>query len=249
MESTAPVITNIKDLIEKLSSNKVGEATPTWFRGCYNKDFGLIPTIYRSGKSVSETELLRKFKQNAVLLIEQRPTTPYEWLFVMRQYGILSRLLDWSENPLVALFFAVNQDPRHNGALWFMKPIELNRVTLASKKYKNTDKFLPSFEEDKDIMEPYMPQPGFETQKRKLLPIAFIAPRNTRRMLAQSSVYTIHHLDKRGIEKIFDKGIIRKYEIPRDSKNIIRKELNLLGITEFGLFPEPGMIKSKIESN
>jgi hypothetical protein len=51
-------------------------------------------------------------------------------------------------------------------------------------------------------------------------------------------VFTISHRDKTPIEEIGDKKHIWKYKIPADKKNIIKSELELLGITKFQVFPE-----------
>ena len=98
-----------------------------------------MPGLHRLKKPASENDLINKFRQNANLLVEQSPKTDFDWLFVMQHYGVPTRLLDWTESPLVGLYFAVTEHPNADGTLWVLKPIELNKQTTAKPdeaKYK-----------------------------------------------------------------------------------------------------------------
>ncbi|MCB5383968.1 FRG domain-containing protein [Blautia glucerasea] len=56
---------------------------------------------------------------------------PYDrasWLTMMQHYGLPTRLLDWSESPLVALYFALSEKKDDiDAAVWIMNPMKLNK--------------------------------------------------------------------------------------------------------------------------
>jgi hypothetical protein len=57
-------------------------------------------------------------------------------------------------------------------------------------------------------------------------------------MQAQLSVYTINHRDNTPIEELGDRKHIWRYIVTKDCKNAMMKELELIGIGKFQLFPE-----------
>lgn len=233
MKQEDRIVKSISELVNYLSEDTKDTSGPIWYRGHAIKDWELSPLLIRE-EFDSEINLLKRFKQDATLFLNPKPTVQYEWLFIMRHYGVPTRLLDWSESPLIGLYFVVNELLDNDGALLVLLPLELNKE--GNRVLEDAD-HLPSFEED-EFMQSYSPEKYSQEKMTEMLPIAFIAPRNTSRMQAQLSVFTIHHRHKIPIEQIGDKKHIWRYCIPKDSKEKIKKELELLGISKFQLFPE-----------
>lgn len=44
----------------------------------------------------------------------------------MQHHGTPTRLLDWTENVLIALYFAVKDSPEVDGEIWTLYPLRLN---------------------------------------------------------------------------------------------------------------------------
>ena len=227
-------VTSISDLLDKLRVDIVAEQVH-WFRGQKKADWPLLPTLARKTRDLEkEADLVAKFKQNASLLLSSSlPRSEWDWLTIMQHHGVPTRLLDWTENPLVGLYFAAESFRNFDGALWILRPVELNGVSQISPDYPQ---YIPNFEDD--AVSSYKPSVLEREKVSRLKPIAVIGPRNTPRMQAQLGAFTVVHRDPIPIESVGDGRHIIKYQVPSAAKETIRRELKLIGISKFQLFPE-----------
>jgi hypothetical protein len=108
-------IENLADFINVVNNRK-----NVFFRGHSDISYKLEPTIYRKyGKSALvkyEHDLIREAISYNVKEFSTKITN-FEKLSLMQHYGFPTRLLDVTENPLVALYFAVNGKEKKDGCV------------------------------------------------------------------------------------------------------------------------------------
>ena len=233
-------ITCVSTLVDFLSilRSKTG-ALPIWYRGLSREDYKLDPSISRNGYSLGDEQaLINNFKKDAVPFVEHRPTSEWEWLFLMRHHGVPTRLLDWSESALVGLFFATHsqdapdKNDDHNGTLWILLPTEMNKDSSLAR----TTPHLPMFGADA-ALDPYAP--GRVAHGPPLPPAAALAMRQSRRMEVQQSVFTVSHQTEAALEEQVSRpGTLRRCLVPSRAKPHLREQLHNLGISRLTLFPD-----------
>ena len=68
-----------------------------------------------------EATTLKEFKRRAISHTDISPANDWEWLTLAQHYGLPTRLLDWSANPLVALYFAVEKRINPSPAIYVIE--------------------------------------------------------------------------------------------------------------------------------
>lgn len=235
-------------------SGKISHSRPEgllWFRGQL-ASLPLWPTLYRSnGMPDYERHMLRDLKLRAVGHMKREPRNDWDWLFMARHEGFNSRLLDWSESPLVSLYFALRENAEGaDRVLWVLDPRNLNRMELDAKGATSipvaghpwTSKYLlPAAEFDETLdfnREKWLPK----------YPLAIRAPQLTSRSVAQSGVFTIHGYLEEPLEEIVRKNTsngpsaLTKLLVPWSAHQKLLRAIETLGITDSVLFPELGGI-------
>jgi len=116
---------DIRDISDLLSVLKEWKDRPSIFRGMSSDQHRLLPSIGRCplharlGKRSSvESRIFRRFKDRSLPHLGFTPRDDWEWLAVAQHFGLPTRLLDWTANPLIAAFFAVEREGAADSAIF-----------------------------------------------------------------------------------------------------------------------------------
>jgi hypothetical protein len=208
-----------------------------WFRGHADATWKLLPSLTRTAHPDAEVALIKRFKQNAYSIMgTDAPKEEWHWLFLMQHHGAPTRLLDWSENPLVALYFAVSEAAHDakDGDVWCLDPVGLNTAGLVQPTATGE---LPFFGVDVDL-DKYLPDDIAHGGRPSRPPVAALAPRYFRRIAAQAGVFTVMHRERTPVEDAHAGIYAGRITIPHAAKAQLRGDLTTLGITKLALFPE-----------
>jgi hypothetical protein len=165
----------------------------------------------------------------------------------MQHYGIPTHLLDWSESPLIALYFAVHDAKfsKKDGALYFLDPVEFNDHAGHAK---SENKEIFSFGIDPSADEYLLTKLNAGNPKSKTPPIAIIGSKDSIRIQAQEGVFVAHHHDMLWMENEFPScSWAWRHKIPKESKKEILQELGLLLIDHFTVYPQLDHLARRIK--
>lgn len=195
-----------------------------------------MPSLARKPEHLkAENALIKRFMQNATPHLDLAPREEWEWIFLMQHHRAYTRLLDWTESPLTALYFAVSnkEHSMSDAALWCLDLVALNREAKLKFEFPTE---IPAFGLD-PVLDIYLPSRVREDPSR-LFPVAIVGPRTTPRMAAQLGTFTINHRLHKPIEKIGARKHVWRWIIPAVAKTNLLIELAHLSISALTLFPE-----------
>jgi len=232
--------------------------TDNWFRGhpqAYNE---LSPGIFRKKYEILRTLrpdleffIIENFKREAHAYISHPPdyNDHTSWLFLMQHHGAPTRLLDWTRNVLIALYFAVRNHEDEDGELWSMRPDNLNKHNGLFGKPTPINPVLAFLASEPSHNNPEELARQLDLPSIPKYPFAVLPPTKFQRLVNQSAAFTIHPTPFSGgtiPDILTDRKDLVRYIIPKKNKLKLRLALEALGIMEHTLFPDLDSLSKSI---
>jgi hypothetical protein len=224
-------ITSVTDLLAVTNELRQEWNGEVWWRGQPSVAYLLVPGVYRIDRGVrAEQNLALRFRQYAQTRYDKCPLHDdfCSWLFLAQHYGLPTRLLDWSESPLVSLFFAVDANSELDASLYALHPREMNRIVNGDHTLVPVTSF-PANE---------LFRGAFDDRVELKKTIAILSHELDSRMLVQQSAFTLHGNSDDLLKLPELERVIRTFNVPAASKGNIIAELASLGIRRRTLFPD-----------
>lgn len=209
-----------------------GKTETTIYRG-QRRDYPLLPNICRKTNPSLlleyERALLSLFKKKAPPCLQMVPENDWEWLVVAQHHGLLTRLLDWTYNPYVALWFALEKAVKDDSqpVVWVMNPLKT------------------------DVIETPDSGSPFSGTRTKIFKSSFQIPRAK----AQKGCFVLFkHTEKssKGFVSIERNKILQeriaKINIQVGSVNTILSQLSAMGYDKSHLFPDINEVAKEVQN-
>jgi len=200
------------------------------FRGLDRADYELKPSISRSrnnGATYDPTDekiLLKIIQTEGMMFTDRSDLSDLDLLALAQHFGAPTRLLDWTTNPLVALYFAIftgkKIDEDIDGVVYIYK--SQNEEYVREKCNLNTT----------DNKKPLFPERIFSGKVR------FIFPRFVdARIRNQNGLFSIQEDPQVSFAENCDKKRLSYMIVPKEAKVALARYLYGLGITHDFIMP------------
>lgn len=232
MSAKDDTVGSLPEYLQRIEEQYTGNHS-VLFRGQRCDDWNLTPRIARttfrrrySSLLDAERKMLEEFERLSLPHVTNRDmASPWDRLALAQHHGLPTRLLDWTTNPLVALWFAIDKPPERNrnAAVWAFEADETDYV-------------------------------GIEKNPFGLPKTLIFRPRHLdARIIAQSGWFTVHKfMDEKSRFSALNKikaqvPRLRKLIIPREYFASLRDDLARCGITRATLFSDLSGLCGHIE--
>jgi hypothetical protein len=239
------------------------------FGGPLNED-NFNNDVYQNAKGI-EANIKAAFNRESFRFLARNGISGESWnqYILMQHYGLRTRLLDWTESALLALFFAVKDLGENDGKVWILSPLRLNSFTIekiCGKSFNvmyipvnviESSRLLNETTGNLNIDELYRRYLNLEFENfngeelnSNYYPLAIYPNLLDERMSIQQSCFTIFGNEVNGLlsaEK--NTEFLGSILIDATMKRQIKEELKWLGVSSKTMYPDLEGISKSIEDH
>ena len=162
---------------------------------------------------------IRRFnvwRRLAVAYDKNLPANDFDCLAYAQHYGLATRLLDWSTNPMVALFFAVDSCSSKDAAVYCYSPhYHLDSTVAKLGELTEIARYIPPPFDQRILSQSgvltYMPNPSEPLQPEPVRDLGELTPEHGQNLVKLTVLSDMKHILKRMLDEI---GINRKSLFP-----------------------------------
>lgn len=244
-------IGNLHQLMEAIESSIEQRQGPRWFRGSGNyPTYKLEPTLLRHEQVkngiqdplILEQQLKSRFLLTSAPFLSTTPNTDFDWLFLQQHYGVPTRLLDWTENPFIALYFALSSSKQDRDAcVWMLEPIEWNKAALNNPRLDRIPD--PTMYQATEFLK----NPGDDFSPNE--PIAIFGNHTNPRITAQRGTFVMFCKSPDPMEeKNYANNSLSCFKIAAADKQAIYSKLLSIGYTHSVVYPDLSGLGTEIKT-
>ena len=228
-------IPHLEDYFAKIHiALKKGETF--WFRGNADLAWRLRPSALRYRREEERNtalSLISDFKRFGEIKIPKAPapSEEFKWVQLAQHYGLPTRLLDWTKNAAIALYFACYDEDKleEDGAVIMLNPKDLNREAFGEARILDPN-------QDIDLIRKYLKLKGDKNPKGPKT-VAVDPVWNSERIMLQQGVFTLHGSRYFTLTDYQASSLVY-IRIRKEYKETLLEELERVGVNEMSIFPE-----------
>lgn len=245
------------------SSNNLTYSPHFIYRGHSNHQYELLPGAFRwkvlsDNKSVGEysqleSNILYDFISHACRYTHNSNEYDIQaWLEIAQHFGVPTRLLDFTENPLIALFFACTESFDEDASVSIINEPAYNKKFFSLNYIPSpatSTQIIHSIIDNEILHQDY--KPHVDITKYIVYPWIYTPNHREERMSMQASVFMLWGAHRFPLNSFIeaneymdicnpnnkDKGILGIIQIPKNRKLKILAQLESIGISDKTVYP------------